>query len=121
MVEHLEKARIYLSDEEHEARIDKCFEGSYIILASHKKVGLLKCIETKAEIEILQLQVLPGYQGKGIGKQILKGVISKAEAENKNLRLNVLKENPARHLYERNGFKIVGEDPFEFYMKLVKE
>ncbi len=119
MVEHLEKAEIYLSDEEHKARIDKYFEGAYIILASHKKGGLLKCIDTKDKIEILQFQVLPEYQGKGIGKYILKRVISKAKSENKNLIIKVLKENPARYLYEQKGFKIVGEDQFEFCMKFV--
>ncbi len=118
MIEHLEKAGIYLSKEEHVARVNKHFEGSFIILKSKKKVGLLKCIDEQDTIEILQLQVSPQYQGVGIGKYIIQMLISKANTEGKKLTLKVLKENPARYLYERAGFKITEEDDYEFMMKL---
>jgi len=34
------------------------------------------------------------------------------------VRLNVVKVNPARRLYERLGFRITNEDDRKFYMKL---
>ncbi len=122
MVEHLEKAGIYLSDEEHIARINKNFDDSYIITSIANRIGLLKFVEDDNRIEILQLQILPKHQGKGIGKQVLNKMIFKAEASNKVLFLKVLKENPAKHLYERIGFEVVGEDNHEFFMqKLPKQ
>jgi len=117
MVNHLHKSGIYLSDEEHVSRVDKHFEGAQIILESSNRVGLLKCKETESNIEILQLQILPRFQGKGIGKQVLHKIITKAESANKNTFLKVLKENPAIHLYKRAGFKIIDEDQYEFYMQ----
>ncbi len=117
MVGHLEKAGIYLSNQEHIARIQKSFEGSYLISTSRDKVGLLKYVADHNRIEILQLQIAPKFQGKGIGKQVLHMMILKAKSVNKILFLKVLKENPAKYLYERIGFKIVGEDDYEFYME----
>ncbi len=118
MVGHLEKAGIYLSNQEHIARIQKSFEGSYLISTSRDKVGLLKYVADHNRIEILQLQIAPKFQGKGIGKQVLHMMILKAKSVNKILFLKVLKENPAKYLYERIGFKIVDEDDYEFYMEM---
>ncbi len=117
MVKHLEKAGIYLSDQEHMARVNKHFEASKIIIKSGKRIGLLKCLETLTNIEIMQLQIAPQFQGMGIGKYLVNELISKATLESKNISLNVLKENPAKHLYLRCGFTIISEDEYEFHMK----
>ncbi|MEW7289599.1 GNAT family N-acetyltransferase [Aquimarina sp. 2304DJ70-9] len=117
MVKHLEKAGIYLSDEEHVARAHDFFEATQILINSSERIGVLKCLETQNSIEIVQLQILPQYQGMDIGKGIANDVISKAQSKNKSVTLKVLKENPARYLYERIGFKITGEDQYEFHMK----
>ncbi len=118
MVEHLEKAGVYLSEEEHMARIHKNFEGAFIILKANKRIGLLKYVETECNIEILQFQIVPECQGLGIGKEIINKQISEAQQLNRNLILKVLKDNPARYLYERCGFTIVGEDQYEYCMQL---
>ncbi|WP_024768570.1 GNAT family N-acetyltransferase [Aquimarina macrocephali] len=119
MVEHLQKMGIFLSDEEHLSRIDFQYDSAYVILKSNQRAGVLKYIETGHAIEILQIQVLPEYQGHGIGKYVIKDLIETAKASNKNMILKVLKENPAKYLYERMGFKTVDEDKHEFHMKLV--
>ncbi|MBG6133105.1 ribosomal protein S18 acetylase RimI-like enzyme [Aquimarina sp. EL_43] len=118
MVEHLEEMGIFLSDEEHLSRIDFQYDNAYVILKSNQRAGVLKYIETEHAIEILQIQVLPEYQGHGIGKYVIKDLIETAKASNKDMVLKVLKENPARYLYERMGFKTVDEDKYEFHMQL---
>ncbi|WP_074409841.1 MULTISPECIES: GNAT family N-acetyltransferase [Aquimarina] len=118
MVEHLEEMGIFLSDEEHLSRIDFQYDNAYVILKSNQRAGVLKYIETEHAIEILQIQVLPEYQGHGIGKYVIKDIIETAKASNKDMVLKVLKENPARYLYERMGFKTVDEDKYEFHMQL---
>jgi ribosomal protein S18 acetylase RimI-like enzyme len=117
---HLEKAGFDLSEQAHIERINKHFDGSYLVLYSKQKIGLLKCVETGDNIEIIQLQILPDYQGKGIGKYLLTQQADKATQLRKKLTLNVLKENPAKLLYERNGFTIVGEDEHEYHMEYVR-
>ncbi|WP_109098839.1 N-acetyltransferase [Aquimarina sp. AU58] len=118
MVEHLEEMGIFLSDEEHLSRIDFQYDNAYVILKSNQRAGVLKYIETEHAIEILQIQVLPEYQGHGIGKYVIKDIIETAKASNKDMVLKVLKENPARYLYERMGFDTVDEDKYEFHMQL---
>lgn len=119
MVEHLEKMGIFLSDEEHLSRINFQFDSAYILLKSNQKAGVLKYIETEHSIEILQIQVLPKYQSYGIGKSVIKDLIETVKTSDKNIILKVLKENPARYLYERIGFNTVDEDKYEFHMQLV--
>ncbi|WP_438710655.1 GNAT family N-acetyltransferase [Aquimarina muelleri] len=119
MVEHLEKAGIYLSEEQHISRINFNYESTYLIYTSNQKVGMLKYLEIENTIEILQLQILPDYQGLGIGKSIINQLINASKISNKTLTLKVLKENPARHLYQRIGFGIVDEDTYEFFMQLL--
>ncbi|MHA7056870.1 GNAT family N-acetyltransferase [Aquimarina sp. M1] len=120
MVEHLEKAGLHFSDDQHMSRVKIHFDNSYIIQHKKKQVGVLKYIETSGVIDILQLQILPKYQGKGMGKHVLNHMIKLSEDFNKKLTLKVLKENPARYLYKRNGFTVVDEDEHEFYMEFEK-
>ncbi len=116
MVEHLENAGIYLSEDEHKSRVDKEFDASYIIMQSDQRVGLLKCLESKNTFEIIQIQILPECQGKGIGKEVLSQLITKAKTLNKTLTLKVLKKNPAKEFYERMGFRVIAQDRYEYDM-----
>ena len=58
-----------------------------------------------------KLYVLPGQQGKGLGRSMLQfifGVIGPEGA--KVLRLSVNRFNKARQFYEKLGFRVVGEE-----------
>jgi GNAT superfamily N-acetyltransferase len=58
-----------------------------------------------------KLYVLPGEQGKGLGRSMLQfifGVIGPEGAQ--VLRLNVNRYNKARQFYEKLGFRVVGEE-----------
>ena len=54
---------------------------------------------------------------RGIGTEVVKRLISEANELNLAMRLNVVRINPARRLYERLGFRVVSEDDRKFYMK----
>ncbi len=47
--------------------------------------------------------IMPEYQGKGIGTQILENALK--ENEGKRIYLKTYRENPARRLYQRVGFR----------------
>jgi ribosomal protein S18 acetylase RimI-like enzyme len=51
--------------------------------------------------------VLPGLRGQGIGQKLLRSLIAEAEGRGLGLCLGVRTVNPARHLYERLGFRVV--------------
>lgn len=117
MVEHLEKAGLYLSDDEHAFRLNDHYECSYLIICSGEKVGTLKYRELAEKIEVMQLQILPESQGKGLGKLVMEAVLGWSKEKRKKIELAVLKANPARSFYERLGFLVTGEDDYEFYMQ----
>lgn len=100
-------------------RIVYHFEKANIIMLDEKPIGLLKINRSEDEIEILQLQIDPKLQGKGIGKSILKDIIDEASAPKKPVRLSVLKTNKAQTLYTVLGFKIIAEDQHSYMMELV--
>ncbi|EKE67904.1 N-acetyltransferase GCN5 [Gallaecimonas xiamenensis 3-C-1] len=117
MVEHLERSGQFLSEEEHLFRLNDDYDLSHLITHDRQVVGTLKFREGDKQIEILQLQIHPDFQGKGLGQQVLEQVISSANP--KDVELTVLKVNRALNLYKRLGFVIYGEDQFEFFMRKV--
>ena len=79
-------------------------------------VGTLKYESTDHEVEIMQIQIHPDHQNKGYGRGIVQQVLNGAES--KIVSLTVLKNNPALQLYLRLGFKIGGEDMYEYRMQI---
>ncbi|HEY4061210.1 MAG TPA: GNAT family N-acetyltransferase [Puia sp.] len=58
-----------------------------------------------------KLYVLPGRQGKGLGKTILQFIFEAIRPEGAvTLRLNVNRYNRARQFYEKMGFVVVKEE-----------
>ena len=116
MSEHLANAGIHMTDAQHAERRDYRFENAQIIEMEGESIGLLKYSSDQTTIELSQLQILPDWQGRGIGKTIIDYLITLSLKESRLLTLKVLKENKARHLYHRMGFEIVGEEGEEFKM-----
>ena len=58
-----------------------------------------------------KLYVLPGIQGRGLGRAILQFIYDTIRPEGATgLRLNVNRYNKATQFYERVGFSVVGEE-----------
>lgn len=115
LVEHLEKSGQFLSDKEHDIRLNDAYDCSFLIVSSKELIGTLKYREHENRVEIMQIQIHPVFQGKGFGRRVLDQVIENSKP--KFVELTVLKENPALKLYERLGFHITGEDQYEYFMQ----
>jgi ribosomal protein S18 acetylase RimI-like enzyme len=48
---------------------------------------------------------------------VLSRILAAAAAKGKPVELSVLKNNPARRLYDRLGFAVVTEDEMKYYMR----
>jgi ribosomal protein S18 acetylase RimI-like enzyme len=48
-------------------------------------------------------------RGRGLGGAIVRSIVEDATRRRSPVRLQVLRPNPARRLYERLGFRVVGE------------
>ncbi len=58
-----------------------------------------------------KLYVLPGRQGKGLGRALLQFIVDSIRPEGAtSLRLNVNRYNKARQFYERMGFALIREE-----------
>ncbi|MDQ0782963.1 N-acetyltransferase [Chryseobacterium sp. W4I1] len=93
------------------------FDKAHIILLNNEPVGLLKIDKVENKTEVMQLQIDPSQQGKGLGKMILTDILEEASKDKKTVTLSVLKTNKAQNLYASLGFKIVGEDEHSFFME----
>ncbi|MNQ05843.1 Acetyltransferase (GNAT) family protein [compost metagenome] len=121
MTEHFLNSGIEVNDEYHLKRIEYQFEDAKIILLNENPIGLLKVNENKSGFEIIQIQIDPEFQGKGIGKKMIQSIIDKASSLNLPVELSVLKNNKAKQLYISLGFKIINENEDSFIMKKENE
>lgn len=63
----------------------------------------------QVEAEIHTIGVDPAYQGRGIGRKLLRGLLAIADAQHATVFLEVRTDNDiARRLYESEGFRVVG-------------
>ena len=88
-----------------------------IILMDGEKVGRLLIAELDEEIRLVDISVMRGFQGKGIGTVIVRRLLDSAAESSKPVRLQVAMLNPAKRLYERLGFATIGEEGGYFLME----
>jgi [ribosomal protein S18]-alanine N-acetyltransferase len=61
------------------------------------------------EAEVHTIGVDPAYQGRGVGRALLRGLLAVADAQHATVFLEVRTDNEAaRALYESEGFAVVG-------------
>ncbi|MFD5342096.1 GNAT family N-acetyltransferase [Streptomyces hawaiiensis] len=58
----------------------------------------------------------PALQGRGLGSAVLATLLSRTDTSGDVVRLNVLQGSPARHLYERHGFRVETQDAIDVFM-----
>jgi len=83
-----------------------------IIERGGQPVGRLYLSRGEADLRVVDISLLTGHRGLGIGTALLRSVIDEAAAEEKSVSLHVDKTNPAQRLYRRLGFVPV-EHPAE--------
>nr|WP_249817375.1 GNAT family N-acetyltransferase [Bradyrhizobium sp. 179] len=89
-----------------------------VVTVNGEDVGWLQVNERPTEVRLLQFFIAPVHQRRGIGTEILGNLVAAWKTTARPVRLTVLKNNPARQLYERAGFSVVGEIGVKFEMKL---
>jgi ribosomal protein S18 acetylase RimI-like enzyme len=55
------------------------------------------------------IAVAPEMRGKGVGSTLLDELVMRCTGKYKALSLNVHERNPAAHLYQRKGFRVIGQ------------
>jgi GNAT superfamily N-acetyltransferase len=117
MTEHLARVGLDLNDEHHRQRLLANYADASVICVGAEDIGLLKAYRTEAAWVLMQIQLLPAWQGQGIGAEVIAALVAKARDEGFPVTLSVLKGNPARRLYERLGFRVVAESAHEYELR----
>lgn len=84
-------------------------DGRDAIVAAGRSVGLLAVDDRPEAIHIDAIEIEPAHQGRGTGTAIVSAILADGRARGVPVRLQVLKVNRARRLYERLGFDVVAE------------
>lgn len=87
-----------------------------IVLVDGEPAGYLETEDRPTQVYVSNIVLLPAFQSRGIGTRILQDVIEDANARSLPVQLQVFKVNPARELYERLGFKQIGETEHHIQM-----
>ena len=101
-------------------RFDEVFDPSTYqrIVVDGAPAGIFVVENRPTEIYLARIFLLPAFQRRGIGSTLIRGLIDRARAEDKPLRLRVLRVNEAaRRLYARFGFTVTESTPVHDYMK----
>ena len=67
-------------------------------------IGRLLVDRTPSYFTIVDIGLLPGYQGRGIGTLLIQDLLDEAAAHDVPVRLTLIKDNPALRICERLAF-----------------
>jgi ribosomal protein S18 acetylase RimI-like enzyme len=90
-----------------------------IVMIGKTRAGVLKVISKAGELHFHQMQILPEHQKGGIGAELVRRVIKGSEISKKPITLFVMKNAPAKRLYEHFGFSVT--DEFEYHCRMWRQ
>jgi len=93
-------------------------EDIHILRCDKLDMGMYELQERDEEWFLARIEIMPEFQGRGIGTTIIQRMIDLVSKTGKPLRLQVFKVNPAQKLYERIGFLQTGETKTHVTMEL---
>ena len=88
-----------------------------VILLDGAEIGVISTEGKDGEVFLSKIYILPEYQGRGIGTQLIREILDKAGRKGLPVGLRVLKVNPAKGLYERLGFEVVAQTGTHYVMR----
>lgn len=81
-----------------------------IIVERGQPIGRLYVHFSEHDVRLIDLSLLPGFRGRGIGKGLLRGLQAHGERLGLPVRLQVTLGNPAQRLCQRCEFLFTGID-----------
>ena len=89
-----------------------------VIVVEGCAVGMIQLLESAGEIEVAEIQVLPTWQGYGLGSRVLQDVIDSAREHGNRVSLYLgLHNRGALRLYKRLGFQEQERSDSQIFME----
>lgn len=106
---HVERLHLRWDDADHRARFTQAFasRSMTVVEVEDEPVGMISVAEDEDPIVLHDVQLVPHWQGRGLGTRLVHDVLLDARARQRAVELRVVRSNPARALYERLGFGVV--------------
>lgn len=101
---------------EYDLHFDFIAANGQIVLVGGEDAGFTAVKEYPDYIKLVAIHLLPAFQQQGTGRAIIEELLGDARKKGKPIRLEVLKDNPARRLYERLGFRIIDDSDEHIYV-----
>ena len=80
-----------------------------VLLVDDRPAGRLYVARWTKTLRIVDIALMPEFRGRGIGTALMTELFAEADASGRSVSIHVEANNPARRLYERLGFRDVGE------------
>lgn len=114
---------IYSWDEEDQAiktknEIKRNIDNMKIIEVNGKSIGITTFIKNEDCYRVGLIMIHPDYQNRGLATSIITNYINVAKSENKRIVIKTYKNNPAKKLYQRLGFKIYDTDETHIHLEI---
>lgn len=92
--------------------------GNKIILLNGRPVGRMLVDRTGSPMVLSDIALLPEYRNAGIGSHLIKELMAEAASVGNPIHLHVVATSPAVRLYERLGFRCIGEVAGAVYLEM---
>ena len=83
-------------------------------------IGCISVERPEDRICLSVIEIAPDHQNRGIGTKLIQALLNEADSRGVPVELRVLKVDPARRLYERLEFALVGETETHYQMRRPK-
>jgi len=118
MAGYIEATGELLSPNDQTERVLRDFDSIRVVALDRQDIGMIKVVRHPERWKLVQVQLLPQFQGQGIGTELVERLITDARGHGASVVLSVLKVNPARSLYARLGFHTTREKEHSYEMQL---
>lgn len=88
----------------------------YVVLRYGDSIGRLYLDWQPRELRIMDIAMLPAWRSRGIGRRLMEDAMTAARERGAFVSLHVERDNPARQLYLRLGFRDIEEVGFYILM-----
>jgi ribosomal protein S18 acetylase RimI-like enzyme len=91
--------------------------GTDVVEVAGERVGCLQVRDEGEDVYLARIELMPAWQGRGLGTALVQGVVARATARGRAVSLHVFGDNSARGLYERLGFRVLHDDGVRVAMR----
>jgi ribosomal protein S18 acetylase RimI-like enzyme len=101
----------------------RSYESAYpqaehqIVEQDGQPIGRIMVVRNEDSALLVDIALLAEHRALGIGERLLRALLLQSSRDRVPVRLQVLKTNPARRLYERLGFTRTSEDQMYIQME----